>query len=229
MSTIPIAPFGQGIPVGYSSANRTILLKFFFTNRGHVPELPERSAQGLGPGNNPILSGGGFLRPDNAKMDQRHAYNAFQRGHGHLAEVGRIRAGRVDTGEHFIDNIHNTHAGCVVRGLDNIGYKLSQLHWYLKRDEMTNRPGGPIDKYVAVIGMVTGADAIELPNKSLEKRRILAATCWQWCHGYANPDGVITLNFGGFMPGGKPQHSVVVRDHKLTAARITELVTEENE
>ena len=170
-------------------------------------------------------------------MDRKHTQEAYQGGYGHLASEGRVREGRVDTGSNFVKNLQLVQAGFITRGLSNIGYQFTQCHWFYRKGD-----GESSDKYVVVLGYANDMackpeqekdfvmqPALDLPNKAIGQRRDLASTCWKYCHGWANQDGVITLNFGGRMPKGRAEHAIVVRSRSLTAARITRLVTEENE
>lgn len=204
-----VLPFGQSVEIGIDSAYRTILCKFFFTNPAHIPQGVEEKD-----------------RKTNAEMDRQHTKAAYQAGHGYLAQVGRIREGRVDTGNHFIDNVHNVQPGFLTKGLANVGYHATSCHWFFKSGE-----GKSSDKYVVVVELTLNGDndATALPEAGLNQRRALANTCWQWCHGYANPDGTITLNFGGREPEQTAKNAVVVRNRHLTAARIESLVAEEDE
>ena len=219
-NTINIAPFGEQIPVGANSGYPTILVKFLFTNAAHIPAgIPEQ------------------VRADHAAMDRKHTQEAYQGGYGHLANEGRIREGRVDTGTNFIKNLQLIQAGFLTRGLSNIGYQFTTCHWFYRKGY-----GESSDKYVVVLGYTNdmackpeqekdfvAQPALDLPNKAIEQRRALASTCWQYCHGWANLDGVISFNIGGRLPDGRAQHAIVVRNRAVTAARITRLVTEENE
>lgn len=155
---------------------------------------------------------------------------AYQAGYGHLAQMGRVREGRVDTGTHFIDNVQDIQVGCLINGLQNVGYQVTHCHWFLQTAEPPKT-----DKFVVVVGLGSddqtkgGVTALEMSNKTLQQRRILTRTCWQWCHGWANPNGVITLNFGGRKPDGRPRNAVVVRDRKIWAAKAQDFIAEEDE
>ena len=214
---IKIAPFGEARVVGVREIDNTkpeeilqydtVLVKFSFTNRAHIPAgIPEQK------------------RLDDSTVDNRHAHEALAMGHTERAQIGRVREGRVDTGTQFIHNLQFVQPGCLVRGLSNVGYTVSQCHWFFKKGF-----GKSSDKYVVVLALSLGGEPVNLPNQAIEQRRALANTCWQWCHGWSNLDGTLTLNFGGRLPDGKPQHSVVVRNRQLSGARITSLVTEEDE
>ena len=206
MTATKITPFGRGVHIGYNSPIHTILVKFYFTNEKQIPEgIPEKHRQ------------------SDQAVDDRHAMAAELNGRKDLAVVGRVREGRVDSGEHFVDNVHNVHAGCLTRGLSNLSYTLTDCHYYWHAAK---------GKFVVVLKLTTKADeSIVMPisNGTIEQRRALARTCWSWCHGWVNMDGVVTLNFGGRMPDGKAHHAIVVREHQLVAATVAEFVKEEDE
>jgi len=207
-----IVPFGNFTKIGIGGQN-VVMLKFEFTNSAHIPPGIPRSD-----------------RPDNTVLDFMRESRAIGTAEESLARVGRVREGRVDTGTHFINNVHNVHAGVMTRGLANSSFELVQSYWYKREGR-----DGHCDKYVVVLTFVhwtvkdrTKIDSAILKNAT-EQRRALARITWQWCHGWSNPDGTITLNFGGRQPDAKAQNAVVVRDHAITAAKIDQIVTEEDE
>ena len=156
-----IAPFGSRARVSGEGMYRKVLVKFSFTNRAHIPEgILEKQRQ------------------NNATMDHQHALAAITAGQHQLAQPSRIRPGRVDTGEHFIDNIQNIHVGCLVRGLASANFGVTDIHWFYKRGE-----GGSSDKYVVVVTLEHREETVALPAQAIEQRRKLASTCWKYCHG----------------------------------------------
>lgn len=210
MNIINIAPFGLMVPLrpidGKGFYNK-VLVKFSFTNHKHIPEGIEEKK-----------------RENNATMDHHHALAAISSNKHELAVPNRLRPGRFDTGNKFIDNLQFMHIGCLVRGLSNTNFAMSGIHWFHKIGE-----GGSSDKFVVCVTYKHSVDNVTVPQKSLEQLRKLASTCWQYCHAYANFDGAVTLNMGGRLPDGKPKHSVVVRNGHIMAARITRFVTESEE
>ncbi|MEK7641407.1 MAG: hypothetical protein AAB365_00250 [Patescibacteria group bacterium] len=210
-TTASIKPFGDQARIGHATNCHTVLAKFYFTNPKHIPPgIPE------------------VTRAESTAIDAAHIRFAYEIKQGQLAQPGRVREGRVDTGVQFINNLHNVHGGCLVRGLcnANIGYFVTHCHWFRLKSDTPQKS----DKYVVVLCFSTDSEKkLETGRATLEARRALASTCWQWLHAYTNPNGVITLNFGGRMPDGKPKNTVVVRNGCLTAAQIIEPVTEEQE
>ena len=204
--------FGDSAEVGSQAFYQTVIAKLLFTNPTHLPSgIPE------------------VRRESDQEMDKLHTREAYTKGYGHLAQTGRVRPGRTDTGIHFIPNIQNIHAGFLIQGLSNVGYRVTGCHWFFK-------PANPksSDKYVVVVNMqvevgLEGFKLVELPREAIEQRRALSRTCWNYCHGWANPDRTITLNFGGRMPDATPRHAVVVREGRLIVAQTTAFVNEENE
>ena len=215
---ISIAPFGQTALIGYIIPNgseakkvqfNSIQIKFQVNRMDQIPAgIPEQD------------------RGSDAQADKRHFVAAYKGGYGHLAAEGRVREGRVDTGKNFIENLQRVQIGCIMKGLSNSGYRLTKCFWYHKPDASGDKRK---DKYVVVLELGLGADALVLSRETTLQRRELASVTWMYCHGWANPDGRITLNFGGRMDGAKAQHAVVVRNGALTAARITENVSEAQE
>jgi hypothetical protein len=215
---IKITPIGQTALIGKITPDGTqakqvqfnnIQIKFQVNSKTQIPAgIPEQE------------------RGSDAQVDKRHFVAAYQGGYGHLAAPGRLREDRVDTGKNFINNLQRVQIGCIMKGLSNHDYHLSKCFWYHKPDASGDKRK---DKYVVVLELGLGADALVLSRETTLQRRELASVTWMYCHGWANPDGRITLNFGGRMDGAKAQHAVVVRNGALTAARITENVNESEE
>jgi hypothetical protein len=239
----------NSVQIGSEAGNPDILVKFFFTNPKHIPnDFPDRDrvvglighrqAEGLVRLDDAIANrdcpgvarhSGQVNRPETSEMDRKHLAGAYKAGHGQLAHLGRVREGRVDTGVHVVDNLKMSHAGFVRVGLSRIGYKLVDAHFFHQR---TNRPGVS-DKWVVCLTYGTNGDRPALNGRFTRDIRQLASTTWQWCHVWDNPpkDGrrVITVNFGGRQADQKPQHAVVIRDHRLTYVPVSEPVAESAE
>ncbi len=198
------------IRVGSDSTVKAVVVKFLFTNRNQIPlDIPEQ------------------VRLSDAQMDELHRKQAVESGQVSLAYKGRVRPGRVDTGIHFIDNEHQMQVGLLRRGLASVGYHLTEAHWYLK----VGNPGKDTsDKFVVVLKFsATAGESVDISRRCVEGLRALANTTWGWCHGWSNPDGVVTLNMGGRQPGSRPNCAVVIRDRNLRVVPVAESVGEEGE
>lgn len=201
----------MNIPVGANSTIKTVIAKFLFTNSKHIPAGIQEQ-----------------VRLSDAKMDEVHRKNAVEAGQVSKAYKGRVRQGRVDTGEHFIDNAHQMQAGLLRRGLASVGYHLTEAHWYLKKGDPLRDTS---DKFVVVLKFSDNTDeSADISRQCTEGIRALANTTWGWCHGWSNPDGVVTLNFGGRQPPeNRPCCAVAVRDRDLQVIPVFEPMGEEKE
>ena len=63
----------------------------------------------------------------------------------------------------------------------------------------------------------------------VEAFRELARNVWGFCHVWANPDGVVTMNFLHLNQSAAPWHAFRIKQGKLYVAEIQRLVTEEEE
>lgn len=194
-----------------------VLVKYFFTNERHIPAgIPEKG------------------RASDEEMDQRHAVFAIVKGMVDKASVGRIRPGRVDTGQHIFDKLENVQVATLRRGFTNAGYVLVDAHWFW------NPPKGQGQQSKAVVCLTFGrvddvSQVPDLPRRTLEALRELARTTWQFCHVWNNPNGVATVNLVGrrwddrnqcYQP---PRHALVVRDRTLCAIPVQQEVSESEE
>lgn len=130
-----------------------------------------------------------------------------------LGEVGRIRLGRVDTGELIFGNEPMASAELVRRGLTNAGFRLVDAHWFEKV-----MPAGRPTKYVVNLTYVKGATIAQHDRETTEAMRALASTAW-FCHVWLNPGGVVTANFVGLQDGSAKQE-LVVRNKMLTMVAV---------
>jgi len=126
-----------------------------------------------------------------------------------LGEVGRIRPGRVDTGEQVFNNEPMVSAELVRRGLTNIGFGLDDAHWFEKV-----MPGKQTKYVVCLAFSPKDGPIAEYSRETTEAMRSLASTAW-FCHVWLNPNGVVTANFVG-LQNGLAKQALVVRNKTLT-------------
>ena len=125
-----------------------------------------------------------------------------------LGAVGRIRDGRVDTGEQVYDNVSMCAAEFIRRALTNNGFGLDDAHWY------THKRDGRQTKFVVSLAFsASDAPITEYNRETTEAFRDLAATPW-YCHVWINPNGVLTVNFVSVQQG-EPRRQVTVRNRVL--------------
>lgn len=161
-----------------------ILVKFYFTNPIHIPQ-----------GINEMFVG------SNEERDYNQVAEAAMNGWIQKAEVGRVREGRVDTGENFIPGISSVSLGGGLRQLISGGWCfLTNPHWF--KQQPKPYPGKKTRqlKYVVVFNMVREESLPECKNQdgiqeeSKSGIRHLSLECNWTLHGWANPDSTVTLN-----------------------------------
>lgn len=198
-----------------------VLIKFQFTNGERVPE--------------------GIYRFTTSEqlMDKRHAQRAQQGGYGQLAQVGRVRAGRVDTGICLTPHgtgINYVQAGLVRRGLTNVQFPLRQCHskWYpdKKYHGSNNKEFLGNGKDVVTLGFQQGefydpAIGDKDPNwknqheqlnrsSTTEAIRALARITWGICHIWFNPnERSATINLSHIELDAPAMYAVRVCDKKI--------------
>jgi hypothetical protein len=166
--------------------------------------------------------------PRNADMEQDkiHATWAVQHGQAELAEVGRIREGRVDTGVQAVNNAQMLQVATLRRALFNNGFGLADCYW----QEREKQGGGIICLVVLEFQRIsTGMVTPPLPRQTVEALRVLANTPARYCHVWSNPDDSITVNCISPQFGQKPKTAMVVRDGQLVAIEVTAVVEESEE
>lgn len=171
-------------------------------------------------------------RTSDKQVDRNHADKAEDMGQSELAKVGRERPGRVDTGEHVIDNMQNVQVATVRRALANNGWYLQEAYTYTKRPPTggTYRKGSrrPTETYVVVLQYKRHDPSIHLEHELQEDLRELGRITWQYLHVWRNPDGTLTVNCGGpsFI---RPRYGLVVRDGKLKPIPLKTALLESEE
>lgn len=191
-----------------------MLVKFFFTNQEHIPNgIPEVGRQ------------------SNFEMDRYHAEMIRLMGDANRATLGRLREGRVDTGDCVIENLAMAQVGLIRRGLANNGRHLILAHWHYQQPRGPNHRG----KYVVSLTFAPLIEEIgvvipELPRATVEAMRVLANTTWAYCHVWDNaPVPVASINCVGRQPDARPKHAIVVREHTVRAVAVAEKVAEQDE
>lgn len=182
-----------------------VWVKFNFTNPNHVPPGIMRMDR----------------RPDDHILDRDHAHKAMSIGRPDLAEVGRHREGRVDTGEKVHENVQQTQLAFLRRGMANNGMKLGRCRWYI------HQVPGRQTKFVVELGFTHNPQAmLTLTRQQEDALRALARDAVWTSHIWANPDDTCTVNMVQRQPGVPPKNAVVVRDGKLTVVEVSKLIEE---
>lgn len=190
----------------------TLLVKFTFKRPELIPEGIPR-----------------VDRPYDYQVDVAHQVDAYNAGQAKLGRVGRIRKGRVDTGEQVIAVRRPVHAGMIRRGLASQGFSLQDLHWY-SREDSGRGPKSVDPKYVVVASFVNRLQNSEPLAAHVRALRELAAMTWAQCFVWDNPNSLATINFVGKQGDGQqPKHAIVARGGKVTAIDIVEKVAEAQE
>lgn len=207
------------IPMGdVEGAPDVFLVKFFFTNERHLPKgIPQRD------------------RPPDEEIDRFHAIQAILQDRADQSRVGRKRPGRVDTGEHVIDNLGDVQVATIRTGFANNGYLLVDVHCFYHRQKKKN---------VVCLNFKridNTASLPELPSWVTKAMRELARTTWRYCHVWNNPpqeegrDALATINLTGRQWNGRdkcyfpPKHALVIRDRTLQAISVAAEVPEDQE
>jgi len=162
---------------------KRILVKFFFTNADLVPPGIRQQK-----------------RLSDAEMDEIHAKQNPEKG-----QKGRVRFGRVDTGEHFIDNLQSVGASILPVQLAKAGYGAVDIHTFIKEGRpKKNKQGGYSQsqkKHVVSVTFQKGSGSEMGLGLSEDQNKVLVSlfnggeTSWV-CHGYKNRGAEnMTLNF----------------------------------
>ncbi len=183
-------------------------------------------------------------RPGDREVDSDHALGVIALGRPELAQLGRHRTGRVDTGIPIIRNLEGVHAAILRRGLTNCGYRLVDCHYcqHIPRPKAGTRSRTPKWKVCLTFQWV-GEGEFEgnlvqedgQPNyngKTVAALRELANTTWAFAHVWDNRqagNNAVAINFVGRQPEAKPQHAIAVRHNRLTAVRVAQAIPEDEE
>jgi hypothetical protein len=171
---------------------------------------------------NPSLLHADLRQQDRASdkdVDVRHQLDAIRSNFEDAmtkTSVGRVRAGRVDTGEELIRANNTAVAGNVIDDLAEAGFVMVDAHYYM-------RPGKPPhgkDKYTIVCvfarqNAAGSAKAVELSGELMEWLWSVAETTFQNLHVWGNPDGTMTWNFGGRSPDQAAKKTVRIVDGQM--------------
>lgn len=185
-----------------------VWVKFNFTNPNHIPPGIIRHDR----------------RPEDNILDRNNAFKARSIGRPDLAEVGRHREGRVDTGEKVHENVQQLQVAFLRRGMANNGFHIGRCRWYLH--QVPNRQM----KYVVEIGFTNNPDVVlNLTRQQEDALRALARDAVWTGHVWFNPDDTCTVNMVQRQPGATPRHAVVVRDGKILVVEAGKLIEESAE
>lgn len=170
-------------------------------------------------------------RQPDYKLDVARQLDAYRSGHKDVAQLGRVRKGRVDTGTQVIKVQRPVHAGLIRRGLANNGFRLTHLHWFTKDSDPKKDPKGQQDPiYTVCACFVRGTQAQEPERAHVEALRALAKLTWNNVYVWENPTGQpATLNFGGLAKDQKPKHTLVVRNGIILVEDVQDTLSEERE
>jgi len=177
----------------------TIIAKFTVNKRAMVPAgIAERQ------------------RGTDEQSDVRQQLNTIRAGQADLAEVGRVREGRVDSGEQRIIVEGNpTNVDFLRRNLTSSGFRLTQVQYY----ERVTDPGKPWSKTKYVIECIFTRVTAELEpydtTKIDDALRQLATTSFNFCYVWVNPDLTCTINLSGRAPDVDSHGSLKVVDGEL--------------
>lgn len=165
---------------------------------------------------------------DPGKADEKHCEKAQKLGFGELAQFGRIRKDRGDTGFHAVDNIGPVQLAMLTSGLANHSYHLTDV-WY----QVKERHGANQQRTVYVVTLLYkfGEETVQLAKELRQDLLLLRRVTWRWCHVYDNPTvyNSVTVNLGGPMQGVSPKWAVVVRQRKLQVIPVEKPVEEAEE
>ncbi len=202
---------------------KTVMVKFFFTNPAHIPVRLARAKS---------------LRPKLATdSDTFNAIVATGQGRPELAEVGRVRPGRVDTGVQVVDNLQFVQLGLIRRGLTNVGFQLHDAYSFFiphKRKHVVvlvfekgyYEEATATDEEKRIHNLLNSRDVVEA-------LRALGRTTWQWCHVWDNREirQTATINVGGKLPDEERMNAnaIVVRDGQIIAVDIPVQLQESEE
>lgn len=194
-------PAGATGPCELSGITR-VLVKLALPDEGSVPPgLPS------------------IKRLTDLAMDAKHSNLALSLGTKDRGEIGRVRHGRVDTGEHVVDNMKMVSLSAVAASLERFGYKLAYPHYFTKESERGR-------KYVVVLPFVQGLseddDGEEQVIQIVQQSAIneLMEDLWNYCHVWRNPDGTVTVNMVGRIKGQLPKHALLVEEGRLIVAPV---------
>lgn len=196
--------------------HKTVLVKFSVKARDLIPPSLSRR-----------------VRQKEEEVDIRHGQEALKMGNMELAQVGREREGRVDTGFHAVDNLGPCHLAMLVKGLASNSYHLTDAFCYTKAKKYVCGVNVRSD-YTHVITLIFtwGGERVEL-FKELEQDLLqLRKMVWQYCHVWdnANTFSTVTVNLGGGpLQGVSPKWAIVVRNRVLQAIPVEKPVTAEEE
>lgn len=185
-----------------------VWVKFNFTNPNHIPPGIIRNDR----------------RPEDGILDRNNAFKARSIGRPDLAEVGRHREGRVDTGEKVHENVQQTQLAFLRRGMANNGLKLGRCRWYIHRIE------GRQTKFVVELGFTSNPKVmLTLTRQQEDALRALARDAVWTSHIWYNPDDTCTVNMVQRQPDVSPKNAIVVRDGKLIVVQTSQLIEESAE
>lgn len=173
---------------------RAVLTKWNFTNFELIPPGIDQNE----------------TRLCDALLDREHAHDATRIGRPDLAEVGRHREGRVDTGEKVWENVKRLQVAFLQKGMQNNGLHVAGCRWYVHAI-----PGRQTKAVVEVIYTDNPKYKMELTRVQRDALRILSrASAWTG-HIWYNPDDTCTVNLVLREPDVTPTSAVVVRDGKI--------------
>lgn len=184
-----------------------VLVKFNFSNRNRIPKwIPE------------------IDRSSDREVDAIHQMEARKQGQGTLAQVGRIRRGRVDTGVEAIKSTGSVHQVALLRrGLVNNGFGFAHAHWFERKNKANRKI------FVVVMAFEPGRESPNLSRDTVEDLRTLANLGWKECYGWDNPDGTVTINCVSLVPDMPFQRVLRIRDGAIVMEDIAGATSEEQE
>lgn len=191
-----------------------VLVKFFFKDPDLIPAGISR-----------------VDRQPSYQLDVARQLEAFKAGQKALAISGRVRKGRVDTGEQVIKFNRPVHAAVLRRGLANNGYRLTHLHWFsIDPDPAKDTKGQAEPMYVVCACLVRQLQNSEPSSAHVDALRALSNLAWNTLFVWENPPGnPATINFRGLAKGQKPKAALVVRDGSVIVEEVADVLPESQE
>jgi len=160
-----------------------------------------------------------LVRVADAAVDRIHSGSKYTGCDNSLAKVGRVRAGRRDTGKLVYENIRFSRTSALPKELAEIGFAFTGIHWFKQ-----HRPGKQ-NKWVVVVSFndqsIKDAQRAVVPNDDeLAAMITLCEMTWEGTYIWQNVTGVATINCLHLRPDGKPLHEIVIRDRQLLCIKV---------
>ena len=195
-----------------------LLVKWYFTNEKRVPK-GIRFEDVMSPNDR---DRGHFMEAQMARKEK--------------AVIGEVREGRVETGTNFIHRLGGVSTGFSLDQLRNAGWgNVVTPHSFVQTPRAEKGKRNPrMKKSVVALNLMRledcknpedpSYDPWAMPEGSQDGFDILNNGSWS-LDAWANPNGVLTLNFTMFNPSDPGTNALTVNeDNFLSAVSVTDLV-----